>query len=59
MKTIEMVFDVDGKVEIATKGFQGKSCEEASKFMEEIGEKTGEKKTAEWFQKPVVRLNQR
>lgn len=51
MKTIELIVSPTGEVRLQTKGFQGKSCQEASRFLEEaLGTKTTETLSAEYYQ---------
>lgn len=51
MKIIEITIDTKGQASVQTKGFVGSSCRDASKFIENaLGEKTGEKFTAEFHQ---------
>ena len=51
-RIIEIVISPDGQTTVETKGFQGESCREASRFMEEsLGRHVGEKLTAEFHQK--------
>jgi len=35
MKEIILTIDIDGKTQLETKGFKGKSCMQASKFLED------------------------
>ena len=49
-KTIEMTFLPDGEVKVQTKGFTGKSCLTATKFLEDTLGKKGETKlTPEYY----------
>ena len=51
MKTIEITIDPQGRTRVETKGFTGKECREASKFVEDaLGQRTAEKLTAEFYQ---------
>ena len=51
MKIIEIVVDPAGNARVETKGFEGASCREASRFVEAaLGRRTGERLTAEFHQ---------
>jgi Protein of unknown function (DUF2997) len=51
MKTIEITVDSKGQTRVETRGFTGGECREASKFIEQaLGQSTGEKLTAEFYQ---------
>jgi len=59
-KTIEIVVDPKGATTVQTRGFQGASCRDASRFIEEaLGQKTGERLTAEFYQVQPVEQHQR
>lgn len=59
MKTIEIIISPEGQATVQTKGFQGASCREASRFIEQaIGNPTGEKLTSEFYQTESVRQDQ-
>jgi len=50
MSRIIVDVKADGTVQVETKGFSGKSCLEASKFVEEaLGQKISEKHTEEFY----------
>ncbi len=50
-KTIEIIVSPTGATTVETKGFQGTSCREASRFIEQaLGQKTGERFTSEFYQ---------
>ncbi len=56
MKTIEVTVRSDGSVRVETQGFQGESCRQASRFLEEaLGKTTSENLTAEFYQSAVAR----
>ena len=60
MKTIEIVISPKGETTVQTKGFAGGECREASKFVEQaLGQRTGERLTAEFHQAQPVELTQR
>ena len=59
MKTIEVIISPEGKSTVQTKGFAGKSCREASRFLEQsMGTRTNEQVTAEFHQSELVQQNQ-
>ena len=48
---IEIVVSPSGETTVATNGFTGKSCRDASKFIEQaLGQQVGEQLTAEFHQ---------
>lgn len=50
MRTIEVTISPKGETTIATKGFTGSSCREASKFLEDaLGQRVSERPTAEFY----------
>ncbi len=50
-KTIEIMVSPAGETRVETKGFAGRSCRDASRFIEEaLGQRTGETLTAEFHQ---------
>ena len=60
MKVIEIIVSPKGETSVQTKGFAGGTCREASKFIEEsLGERTGERLTAEFHQTESVRQENR
>ena len=60
MKTIEIIVSPTGETEVHTKGFAGSSCRDASRFIEQaLGNRTGEKLTAEFHQVEAVRQDNR
>ena len=59
MKIIEIIVNPEGKITVKTKGFQGSSCREGSKFIEQaLGNRLGEQVTAEFHQQEPVRQSQ-
>ena len=55
-KTIEIIVTPEGKSSVQALGFTGSSCREASRFIEQaLGQRTGEKLTAEFHQTQSVR----
>jgi len=60
MKIIEIIVTAKGETTVATKGFTGSSCRDASKFIEQaLGQRTSETLTAEFHQTAVVDQQQR
>ncbi len=58
-KTIEIIVGPTGATTVETKGFQGASCREASRFIEEaLGQKTGERLTTEFYQMAPLEQHQ-
>ena len=56
MKTIEIVVSPKGETSVATKGFAGSECRQASEFIEKaLGQRSGEQLTAEFHQQAVQR----
>ena len=50
-KIIEIIFDSTGKSRIVTKGFPGRTCLDASRFLEKLlGEKQAENMTSEFHE---------
>ena len=59
MKTIEIIVSPKGETTVTTKGFTGSSCQAASKFIEQaLGQRTGERPTAEFHQTDAVGVQQ-
>ena len=59
MKTIEIIVTPEGRTSVQTLGFTGSSCRDASRFIEEaLGQRSGEKLTAEFHQTESVQQNQ-
>ena len=58
-KTIEITVTAKGKTSVATKGFTGSSCRDASKFIEQaLGQTTSETLTAKFHQTAAVEQQQ-
>ena len=56
MRTIEILVTPTGESIVQTLGFTGSSCRDASRFIEQaLGQRTGEKLTAEFHQSESVR----
>ncbi len=50
MKTITLIIAPNGKTKVETHGFDGQSCKDASKFIENaLGQKTTEQFKPEYF----------
>lgn len=61
-QTIEIIVTTDGRTSVQTHGFQGSSCRQASRFIEEaLGQRSGEYLTSEFYATEQARqnLNQR
>ncbi|MCH8047141.1 MAG: DUF2997 domain-containing protein [Planctomycetes bacterium] len=59
-KTIEVIVAPNGAMRIETKGFVGTECRDASRFIElALGQRTGERLTAEFHQRQQVAQQQR
>ncbi len=55
-QTIEITINPKGEAVVHTKGFSGPSCRDASRFIEKaLGERVGEKLTAEFYQNQSLR----
>jgi hypothetical protein len=51
LKIIEIIVSPKGETQLQTKGFQGSSCQDASRFLEQaLGAKLNESFTAEYYQ---------
>ena len=47
---IEITISPNGQTQVATRGFQGSSCEAASRFLEEaLGKRMSSERTAEFY----------
>jgi hypothetical protein len=56
---IEIIVAPDGKTTIQTKGFQGTSCREGSRLLEQaLGSRLNEQVTAEFHQQEPVQQSQ-
>ena len=50
-KRVEIIVDTKGNSKVETKGFAGRECVEASKFIEQaLGMETASRTTAEFYQ---------
>lgn len=59
-KIIEVIVSSAGETTVKTKGFQGSSCRDASKFLEEaLGKVAGERLTPEFHQAHSAHQSQR
>ena len=59
-KRIEIIVTPEGETTVSTRGFLGTSCREASAFIEKaLGERTGERFTAEFHQEQAARTQVR
>ncbi len=58
-KTIEIIVSPTGETTVQTRGFQGATCRDASRFIEEsLGQKTGERFTSEFYQAEIHQVGQ-
>ena len=48
---IEFVIKPHGEVEFTVKGVKGKGCEDMARLFDELGKRTNEANTAEYYQK--------
>ena len=49
MKTIEIIVSAQGQTQLRTKGFAGRTCRQASAFLEKaLGQSSGERLTPEF-----------
>lgn len=53
MPNIEVILSPDGSVKVDAVGFKGKTCEEATKFLETLGEKKSTRRKPEYYQETV------
>jgi hypothetical protein len=54
MESIEITFEINGGIKVQTKGFAGKSCLAASKFIEEaLGQKEAVTPTADYYKSDI------
>jgi hypothetical protein len=59
MKSIEIVINPQGEITLQTKGYAGRSCQAATKGLEEaLGLKSKEKLTAEYYQAQTTPVRQ-
>ena len=60
MKKIHVIINPDGTVELSAEGYKGKSCAEATAFLENaLGlDTTNRKKTPDWFASETVKQGQ-
>ena len=55
MKTIQIIIDPQGEIQLQTQGFSGQSCREASKPLEQaLGLVRSDQPTAELYQQSAV-----
>ncbi len=58
-RTIEIIVDTKGATTVQTRGFQGASCRDASRLIEQaLGQKTGERLTTEFYQAEIHQVDQ-
>ncbi len=51
---IEFVIRPDGEVEFTIKGVKGNGCEDLAKLFDELGKKTADRNTAEYYEKQAT-----
>lgn len=55
---LEIIVTTDGRTSVQTHGFQGSSCRQASRFIEEaLGQRAGEYLTSEFYATEQARQN--
>jgi hypothetical protein len=55
-RIIEIIVSPEGQSTVQTRGFSGRSCQEASRFIEQaLGTRTGEQLTTEFYQQEPAR----
>jgi hypothetical protein len=60
MKTIEVVIDTDGNVEVQTSGFSGPECKKATADLErQLGKVTDDTVTPEYHKRPITTIKAR
>jgi len=58
-RSIEIIVTAKGETTVATRGFAGQSCRDASRFIEQaLGQRIGEQLTAEFHQTHGVEQQQ-
>jgi hypothetical protein len=59
MRVIEVVVSPKGETAIQTKGYAGRDCLQASKWLEaSLGMVTADRKTAEFYQSPTAQQHE-
>ena len=53
MPKVEIVLSPDGSIKVDALGFKGKSCEEATKFLEGLGGKKSTRRKPEYYEEKV------
>jgi hypothetical protein len=60
MKTIDVTIDTDGNIEVATSGFAGAECKQATAELErQLGKVTHDEVTPEYHKRPVTTIKAR
>jgi len=60
MKTISVLIDTDGNVEVETTGFAGAECKQATADLERaLGKTTDDRVTPEFHRRPVATVTNR
>ena len=59
MKTIEIIVDQRGETRLETRGFQGSTCQDATRLLEKaLGTVASDKPTAEFYSQPTSQTQQ-
>ena len=53
MPKVEVTLSPDGSIKVEAVGYKGKSCEDATKFLEALGSKQGTRRKPEYYQEEV------
>jgi hypothetical protein len=56
LKKIIVKLTSDGLIHIEAEGYQGNSCEEATRFLQQLGTVTGDEKKPEYYEEPLVEV---
>jgi hypothetical protein len=60
MKTIDVIIDSDGNVEVQTSGFSGPECKQATADLERaLGKVTDDRVTSEYHRRPLTTIKTR
>tara|TARA_Y100001951_G_C11231617_1_gene234964 strand:- start:245 stop:430 length:186 start_codon:yes stop_codon:yes gene_type:complete len=60
MKTIDVIIDTDGNIEVQTSGFAGAECKKATAELErQLGKVTHDEVTSEYHKRPVTTIKAR
>ena len=60
MKTIDVIIDTDGNIEVQTTGFSGPECKQATADLERaLGTVTDDRVTSEYHRRPLTTIKAR